>query len=1013
MSRDSKIQRKPYIAPITHTPFIVEKVINPEQIEQLYSTILEGDINKLRMIKLEGNIAFNTRLPDTGESLIHRVLRNESLSEKQKYTIVQYLISQNVSVSLPDKYNVTPLHLATKYQNEPIVKLLLQYGADSNATDNQLMTPLHYATLGLVTSCNNTNNTNNKLTNNISQTDKLFKDITQKTIDILYTKCFNDCLKTIKNTYTNIQIVLPQMLLIPGPQNIQTDFINKINNPKVLTDNNLILNEIINFREQLRTEILVNNVTDKLSDDEILDLLDRVKTPLVPSTTPPCFDCDDIIISMGDDVNSINKLINDKRKILVQKVLELWKNNFNRDDNNNNILNNNILINNLQELKDKLLKSIPDNSLLDRNNIVYIIVGKIVDDLIITHIKFSIYDGVNKYIKSILENKTLRELDTPLNLPNNLIPIFNVDTDFEIQLNELFDEIINKYYTTTNIPTKEFKELMLTTEILKENQTKPFIIYNFNYDFGEDITVPQCLKVSPQIIDDLINNRANVYAKDINNNTPIYYAIQSQNPELINRILSKINDKTLVLNTIFKLYLNNNNLLSNNISNDSVAKILNSLTTPLYDKIVDNIQINNNSNNKVIIKYLDIVLPQLILMYNNLFYYYMNNNTSIKKEDYKNLLLKYNLIKSNNNIPPLLDNINEYLVNSSIELNALIDKNKKIFEYISLLNKKTSRTSNQEAKLQDYLKKKTILENNISNKRVQLTNSINENINKFITNKKQLQKTPSQLYTDIFNNIIKSSSTFNFIGYEDYLLYNSLWDNLIKNNDKLKNIYNIHLVTILLQNRLLCQTKNFYQTKKELELVNELYQNVIIPTINDINTLPSNTEENYVLVELLNIMNHIVSSVVGASLYYSVIKVITKYIIKTTPKPINLTKDEYHKYITTTMDSIIKYNNYELKEYIIDIMPMYIIKYILKIDNFDTVESLDVYFNKITNIITLNTIIPIDSNSDMIIKLQEYVYKYYKEIYTQTIQMMKITIDNYNRYIMNEYRYVKIFTFNY
>src|SRR5206468_2361382 len=62
-------------------------------------------------------------------------------------------IDHGAPVSLADNNNVTPLHLACKYQLKNIAELLLKAGAMANVSDNQGMSPLHYIILSQEVDC--------------------------------------------------------------------------------------------------------------------------------------------------------------------------------------------------------------------------------------------------------------------------------------------------------------------------------------------------------------------------------------------------------------------------------------------------------------------------------------------------------------------------------------------------------------------------------------------------------------------------------------------------------------------------------------------------------------------------------------------------------------------------------------------------------------------------------------------------------------------------------------------
>ena len=57
--------------------------------------------------------------------------------------VVQLLLDRGANVNAPEKYHVTPLHIASKNQSLELVRVLLNHGANVNAEDSYHRTPLH------------------------------------------------------------------------------------------------------------------------------------------------------------------------------------------------------------------------------------------------------------------------------------------------------------------------------------------------------------------------------------------------------------------------------------------------------------------------------------------------------------------------------------------------------------------------------------------------------------------------------------------------------------------------------------------------------------------------------------------------------------------------------------------------------------------------------------------------------------------------------------------------------
>src|SRR4029078_10367929 len=93
--------------------------------------------------------------------------------------------------------------------------------------------------------------------------------------------------------------------------------------------------------------------------------------------------------------------------------------------------------------------------------------------------------------------------------------------------------------------------------------------------------------------------------------------------------------------------------------------------------------------------------------------------------------------------------------------------------------------------------------------------------------------------------------------------------------------------------------------------------------------------------------------------------------------------------------------------------PKTVVKVILKIyesdiDEDKDIKSIEALFENISDIIMTNTIIPVQRDSSLINNLNSIIFRYYKDLFMNVIPRMKIIIDNYSRFILNEGRYISI-----
>jgi hypothetical protein len=114
----------------------------------MISAILSLDTHEILQCNLMYKIPF-TISDDDDNSLIHLVLTNPNKSsELAKLSVIKFLVNNGVNPDKPNKYNVTPLHIACNLQLDNIVKYLLENYADPNFKDNMGLTAFHYLLSG-------------------------------------------------------------------------------------------------------------------------------------------------------------------------------------------------------------------------------------------------------------------------------------------------------------------------------------------------------------------------------------------------------------------------------------------------------------------------------------------------------------------------------------------------------------------------------------------------------------------------------------------------------------------------------------------------------------------------------------------------------------------------------------------------------------------------------------------------------------------------------------------------
>lgn len=321
--------------------------------------------------------------------------------------------------------------------------------------------------------------------------------------------------------------------------------------------------------------------------------------------------------------------------------------------------------------------------------------------------------------------------------------------------------------------------------------------------------------------------------------------------------------------------------------------------------------------------------------------------------------------------------------------------------------------------------------------------NINKEIRKVDNPEQQslnLYREPHIIYDDFFTHVISKSripSTKKYKNnYKDHMMYNASWENIILNkDDRVNNIHHIHLLTVNMYYRCLDRIKKI-KNIKEIEKCNELFkllkklhESIFAPAIKYSKDLKQeyNFSKNHTLTAMIDIMIHVSKHIIFSNIYHGIIKVITKYMLNINPSEYIGNKEafeiyknnpnQYKEYIIKIVYSIVKdkgTKHDKLYKHIVETMPRKIVKMYMGVyeDGEKKVENkeneIDNLFEDITEIIISNTDISIKKDSHLIKMLDKYIYSYYKKIISIIIPKMKVVFDNYNRYIINEGKYMSI-----
>src|SRR3989344_6285421 len=84
-------------------------------INKLFLMFTEGNYSKITHF-LRENVGDINKPNETGESIAHIIIKNSNITKQEKLDLLKLIDKYKAKLNIADKYNITPLHLAAKYQ---------------------------------------------------------------------------------------------------------------------------------------------------------------------------------------------------------------------------------------------------------------------------------------------------------------------------------------------------------------------------------------------------------------------------------------------------------------------------------------------------------------------------------------------------------------------------------------------------------------------------------------------------------------------------------------------------------------------------------------------------------------------------------------------------------------------------------------------------------------------------------------------------------------------------------
>lgn len=702
------------------------------------------------------------------------------------------------------------------------------------------------------------------------------------------------------------------------------------------------------------------------------------------------------------------------------------------------------------------------------NGIIYSTIGKIIDNIVLNVISENIYEKSHNNVSNIVNDngqqnnsRNISSIYEKLNNINQIEYIPNQNYYFEVDLNEIINDVIGKYINddiTLDDIDKSY-QINFTAQPLDDDiSSDSNINILYSYSSNSQKFAKQCYSIDEDIIQKLVHV-TNINKKDVAGNIPLYYAIETQNISIVKLLLdsgSGTNIKSVGNNSgktpwdhireIYKTHIEILNKPGNSITN---------LTMPIYEKLKRQIK-QNPLNKDNILRYSDIYMPMLLILFNHYLFSFMKNYPNgwtyddITKLSYcltgdQNIFLNPKLpllmmnkefIKNNgvNGIDILDDQEIMYQTDRdgyNYDNNVVLDTNNNLAKELTYLENKIDYTKIANGQTDDDI-------NNDINRIIEIRNEMNKNTKKINKYNREISDIHNKMSNIASNKTIMNDSNVNNLSNDIFSklemgsvisIYDSIFWKIINSKSKKKytidinyrlypelmkryiydgtgdNVLEIHPYIQKYMYNMISKNKLTNNDVKSMEIIKSLYENVFSRVAQDYMELtPEYNYSNYVLKNVIDLMEHCLKHTIFVSMYNSLVKIITKYV------KVKYISDDNHdgKFLNTIVENILNSatKGYTLAEYIFGYMPLKLIKITLNIYDGDYDEdkmyTIDDLYNKMVDIITTNDVMAIQDNSKLSKNLKETIIPYFKEYNDLFIKESKNMMDGYIGYLASE-----------
>lgn len=689
---------------------------------------------------------------------------------------------------------------------------------------------------------------------------------------------------------------------------------------------------------------------------------------------------------------------------------------------------------------------------------VFVVVGRLVDSIINQYIETrtrkTAAEWVLGVIKSHPQYSAFREdVENIIQLnkePDHLnIKFLESDsTRYDVILNQPNADKLIKFFEP-QIESNISEILYTTPPIDKKLIHHIFNISRFTNSPNRDGEIDsRCHVIDPRIVKKIIKlPGANIFAKNNDGNTPLHIAAMMNNAELV-KLLTENN-----LN-VAKKFKNNRDRTPLDISTENAKEHLNFMKgagpyeclqgfiTQFNDLLLSRLKDPKYEGN--IIDQISSIVPIQLVMYDNMFYTFVTNYrygfTADIKNKMRDFMRRRNITTDMTVYPTDIFKISESDLRNIINLSQLgagiqsklylhnLNKDPNLFDKLSFIQTQIDGLTNELTNPNLSQDEITVINNSIAAltaRKTDLDNKANDQI------PKQLPGPPNDIeayvsqyktFTEYIINDVRERNISVVDFYKDsFIIFGddkttkvSIWNNFIQ-----RSIFSTPSLIIVHLHCALATLIDEIDPKKPSITSNLDFQIIVeflekfADFIRHKTDLNQNLDDNTPLKEELEQIEYLINLIVTPAVYHIIIKYFLDGLIEFNNS--NILSDINNRHYGDLLDQItsLTYNTDTISSYLTDKLPMKIIKHYTGIyqdgnDRDKLVTNASDLFTIVIDIFKTNKFMVIPDNSIIFTNFQQFLVPFFLNTYQNVINIARLTVHSYERYVLNTYQIASI-----